>query len=450
MSTPDANLINAPDANEIATKLSAARTRLILERPFLGALVMHLPLTAVDANVCDSVATDARALYYNPVYIARLSLAQTQFVLAHEALHCALGHFARRAHRVMQRWNIACDHAVNLLLLDEGLRPPPTILANADYKGLSAEEIYPLIPEDSSEQTLDKHLFDQTDDNRGQPPDDSPDDAPRQDADDTQGEGNDAPHEDAGTPSQQHDQPRPAPGGDGDNPSQPQPRRQPHPSAAPGQQEINPSEREELAQQWRSHLASAAQQARMAGRLGESWLRLVDELIAPKLPWRSLLARYLMHAAREDYSFQRVSRREGAAMLPSLYSRRIELVAVLDTSGSILDTEMQAFAAEIDALKAQVNAQVTLHACDERLAEDGPWVFAPWQAVTLPDGFSGGAGTDFRPVFAWLAQAQIRPDVLVYFTDAEGEFPAFAPDYPVLWLVKGRAPVPWGERVQLN
>lgn len=438
------------NADEIATKLSAARTRLILERPFLGALVMHLPLTAVDAKVCDSVATDARALYYNPAYVERLSLAQTQFVLAHEALHCALGHFARRAHRVVQRWNIACDHTVNLLLLDEGLRPPPDILANAEYKSLSAEEIYPLIPEDSSEQTLDKHLFDQSENDSGSLPDDSPDDAPRENADDSQGEGNDAPHEDASNTPQQHDQPRPAPGGDGDNPSQPQPRAQPHPSAAPGQQEISPSEREALAQQWRGHLASAAQQARMAGRLGESWLRLVDELIAPKLPWRSLLARYLMHAAREDYSFQRVSRREGAAMLPSLYSRRIELVAVLDTSGSIMATEMQEFAAEIDALKAQVNAQVTLHACDERLAEAGPWVFAPWQAVILPDSFSGGAGTDFRPVFDWLAQAQIHPDVLVYFTDAEGEFPALAPDYPVLWLVKGRAPVPWGERVQLN
>jgi len=28
----------------ILTKLAAARTRLIMERPFLGALVMHLPL----------------------------------------------------------------------------------------------------------------------------------------------------------------------------------------------------------------------------------------------------------------------------------------------------------------------------------------------------------------------------------------------------------------------
>ena len=34
--------------------------------------------------------------------------------------------------------------------------------------------------------------------------------------------------------------------------------------------------------------------------------------------------------------------------------------------------------------------------------------------------------------------------------DADGEFPASAPHYPVLWLVKGKAPVPWGRRIQLN
>ena len=44
----------------------------------------------------------------------------------------------------------------------------------------------------------------------------------------------------------------------------------------------------------------------------------------------------------------------------------------------------------------------------------------------------------------------MRPDALLYFTDALGEFPSQAPGYPVLWLVKGNAPVPWGERVQLN
>src|SRR6185436_5887508 len=107
------------------TKLSAARTRLILERPFIGALVMHLPLRAADPRWCETVATDARALYFNPEYVSGLDFGEAQFVLAHEALHCALGHFARRGHRVKARWDIAADHAVNLLLADEGLKPPP-------------------------------------------------------------------------------------------------------------------------------------------------------------------------------------------------------------------------------------------------------------------------------------------------------------------------------------
>jgi hypothetical protein len=145
---------------DIPTKLGAARTRLILERPFIGALVMHLPLVPVAAGRCETVATDARALYYNPEYIAALTLAEVQFVLAHEAMHCALGHFARRAHRVRRRWDVACDHAVNLLLVDDGLKPPPGALANPDFRGLSAEEIYPLIPHEPAESTLDRHLFD--------------------------------------------------------------------------------------------------------------------------------------------------------------------------------------------------------------------------------------------------------------------------------------------------
>ena len=39
-------MADQPDAalEPILTKLAAARTRLIMERPFLGALVMHLPL----------------------------------------------------------------------------------------------------------------------------------------------------------------------------------------------------------------------------------------------------------------------------------------------------------------------------------------------------------------------------------------------------------------------
>jgi len=111
---------------------------------------------------------------------------------------------------------------------------------------------------------------------------------------------------------------------------------------------------------------------------------------------------------------------------------------------------MQEFVSEIDAIKGQVRARITLHTCDAALSSEGPWVFEPWEAFKLPGKLRGGGGTRFTPVFEWLEGQGSRPDLLVYFTDAEGEFPKVEPGFPVIWLVKGRGQVPWGQRIQLN
>jgi predicted metal-dependent peptidase len=408
-------------SSEIRTKLSAARTRLILERPFIGALVMHLRFTAAAPHACPTIATDARRLYFNAGYVARLTLAETQFVLAHEALHCALGHFARRSHRIRKRWDVACDHAVNLVLIQDGMRPPPGVLANTDFLGLTAEEIYPLIPPDTLELPLDGHWFESSSlsDGIGQPIAGSPRQARGPDAGDNAT--NDHAWNDA---ADEH-----------------------HVEVT--EHEL-PSATEALVQRWQDRLASAAQAAMRAGRLSDAIARSLGHLIAPRVPWRALLARYLMSIARDDYSFQRSSRREGDALLPRLGSGAINVIVVLDTSGSIGDEEIREFASEANALKGQVRASLVLHACDEKLCPDGPWHYAPWDPLTVPETLSGGGGTRFTPVFEWIERDHLHPDLLLYFTDAQGEFPVLPPPYPVVWLVKGRGQVPWGERIQLN
>ncbi len=403
-------------SDEIETKLSAARTRLILDRPFLGALVLRLPVKAVKPERCKSIGTDVRALYYNPEYIKNLTLDQTQFVLAHEALHCALSHFSRRQHRVKHRWDIACDLAINPLLIKDGLKPPPGVLLKSGFEDMMAEEIYPYIDDDMDEETHDDHFYDQENKSDGasggQPLDQDQD--REQDAGGT-GQGQ-ADSEQSG------DQPRP----------------------------LSETEQEQLEVQWRQRLAGAAQQALQAGKLGANMARLVEHLLQPQLPWRMLLARYMTAAARDDYSYQRPSRREGSAILPTLKSTQVDVVVVLDTSGSINDTEMREFVSEIDAIKGQMRARLTLHACDARLCEHGPWIYEPWEEFSMPANLYGRGGTSFVPVFEWLEQTGCRPDLLVYFTDAEGEFPKSEPGFPVLWLIKGRGKVPWGQRIQLN
>ncbi|MFN2308907.1 MAG: VWA-like domain-containing protein [Gammaproteobacteria bacterium] len=401
---------------DVETKLSAARTRLILDKPFLGALVLRLPMVAADPTWCRTTATDARAFYYNADYLAELSLDQTQFMLAHEALHCALAHFARREHRARHRWDLACDLAINPLLIKDGLRPPPGALYLDRFEGLTAEEIYPSIADMEDEaETLDQHLYDNEDGGGG--------------GGSGQGDASESP------------------GGQG---QRPQADVDPARGGAPQPQPLSETEREHLSVQWQQRLAGAAQQALRAGKLNGMLARLVDHMLQPQLPWRMLLARYMTGVSRDDYTYSRPSRREGAAILPSLRSAQIEVVVVLDTSGSVSAEDFGEFMSEIDAIKGQVRARITLHACDAELAKDGPWEFEPWEAFQLPREFAGGGGTRFTPVFDWVNGRDRHPDLLIYFTDAEGEFPEQAPLFPVLWLVKGKAKVPWGQRVQLN
>lgn len=404
-------------STDLDTKLSAARTRLILDKPFLGALVLRLPLIAADPKWCKTTATDARAFYYNSIYMDGLTLEQTQFMLAHEALHCALSHFARREHRAKHRWDLACDLAINPLLVKDGLKPPPGALYLDQFEGMTAEEIYPAIGDmDDETETLDQHVYDREDSGSGR----------------GSGQGN--------TPPQPDEQ-----GG-----NRPEAEVDPNRGGAPQPPPLSETEREQLSVQWQQRLAGAAQQALQAGKLGGGLARLVDHLLQPQLPWRMLLAKYMTAVSRDDYNYTRPSRREGAAIFPSLRSAQVDIVVALDTSGSVSVDEMREFMSEIDAIKGQVRARITLHACDAELAEAGPWEFEPWEEFKLPVDLQGGGGTRFTPVFDWVRRRDRQPDLLVYFTDAEGEFPAQEPFYPVLWLVKGKTKVPWGQRVQLN
>ncbi|MGB5253033.1 MAG: VWA-like domain-containing protein [Sedimenticolaceae bacterium] len=447
------------DLDAIETKLTAARARLILDRPFLGALVLRLPIAAADPSWCPTTATDARKFYYNPQYIDALSMAQTQFMLAHEALHCALSHFARRQHRVQRRWDLACDYAINPLLLDDGLTPPPNCHVMPDYLGMTAEEIYPLIDENDDSDTIDQHLFDQDNQSgggqQGKAPD-QPDNARQQSGKgggDTQRDDDRDQHGDKplDRQSDQRD-------GEGARPIEADTSRAeqaPHEDDREGRGEPTPpplsnEERQTLEVQWQQRLAGAAQQAIQAGKMGGSMARLVDHLLQPRLPWRMLLARYMTAMARDDFSYTRPSRREGDAILPSLKSSQVEIVVAIDTSGSIRENEMDEFLSEVSALKGQMRARVTLLACDSSLSADAPWVFEPWDEFRCPTRIHGGGGTDFRPVFEWLDQHGQRPELVVYFTDAQGRFPQYEPNYPVIWLVKGKENVPWGQRIQLN
>ncbi len=450
---------------DIENKLSAARTRLILDKPFLGALVLRLPLQAADPQWCPTTGTDARKFYYNPEYIEELRADETQFVLAHEALHCALSHFARREHRVKHRWDIACDYAINPILVDEGLKPPPGSLMLREYRGMTAEEIYPMIKDNDMSESLDQHLYDKQEQTEGgqdkkQNPLDKKNDKTESggkgDAQQQQQSKGEKPSEQQGEGQANDHNPDKSPSGLPRHKNDQAPQSRPTDQSNYPQQMAQPeplteTEKDDLHVQWQQRLAGSAQQAQQAGKLGEGLARMIDFFLQPTLPWRVLLARYMNSISRDDYSYTRPSSRRGdPAIYPSLRSPQLNIVVAIDVSGSIDQDELNEFIAEVDALKSQVRARVTFLTCDSKITGDSPWIFEAWEYCHLPDRFIGGGSTDFNPVFDWVEMNDLRPDLLVYFTDAEGKFPATEANYPVIWLVKGKKPVPWGNRIQLN
>src|SRR5215471_1247557 len=125
--------------NSVEQKLTRARTQLLLNQPFFGTLCLRLKLSP---GAVPTMATNGRSIVYDPSFVDSLKPAELEAVLAHEVLHCALGHHCRRGQRDPELWNQAADLAINPILVANGFSLPAGALIDPAFDNLSAEEIY--------------------------------------------------------------------------------------------------------------------------------------------------------------------------------------------------------------------------------------------------------------------------------------------------------------------
>ena len=131
-------------------RIQKARTALLLDHPFFGTLLFRLG--GRSSLSIATMATDGVSLFYNPQFVDTLNAGELAGVLAHEVMHPALQHHTRRGDRDRARWNMACDYAINPMLLDAGLMLPKDVLFDNRFRGMSAERIYNLIEEDDKQE----------------------------------------------------------------------------------------------------------------------------------------------------------------------------------------------------------------------------------------------------------------------------------------------------------
>lgn len=127
------------------SKLPQAKVQLILHQPFFASLALGLQY--IEDTAIETACTDGKELRYNPQFIDSLNLEETKCLLAHEVMHIANLHHTRRGGRDPQKWNVAADFAINLILVDAGFTLPSGGLLDRKYKDMSAEEIYRLLPD---------------------------------------------------------------------------------------------------------------------------------------------------------------------------------------------------------------------------------------------------------------------------------------------------------------
>lgn len=134
---------------EVARQLTHARTALVIDFPFFGQLALRLNM--VERNDIKTLAVDGKSIFYNADFVAALPPARRKSALGHEVLHCVFDHIGRRGARKPRKWNMAGDYVINPVLKDSGLEIGENWLFNPAFAGMSADEVYNLLPDDDDD-----------------------------------------------------------------------------------------------------------------------------------------------------------------------------------------------------------------------------------------------------------------------------------------------------------
>lgn len=89
--------------------------------------------------------TDYHSIGWNPEFFKGLSPEERLFVEVHESCHVAYDHMGRMMGREPKLWNIAADHAINLMLQERGFKMPDWVCKDKRFTGMGAEDIYNIL-----------------------------------------------------------------------------------------------------------------------------------------------------------------------------------------------------------------------------------------------------------------------------------------------------------------
>ncbi len=409
------------DATAVNDRLMRARVRLALSHPFLAAAVMRLPLRAAPRQSwCATAATDGYHIFFNPEWVARLDDAALRGLLAHEVLHVLFSHSGRLGGRDRLVWNWACDFAINALLIAQGFTLPKGGLVAREFEDLAAETIYWRLIDEAARGGAARVTA------KGQLR------APLR---------NGSAAEEAASAGLD-DCDIPAAGADLLDPDDPRVR--------PLRAEDAPDT--EQVEALRGELRAEAL-SRLEGASAQVFSAACEAADAAKVDWRALLRDRLTERIKGDWTSFPFSKRHlhrGVFMPSPGMLAPGHIVFAIDTSGSMTDKHIEAIAGELRNFRETFPSRLTVIQADSAIRSTIEYGEMDGAEIPRQMDIVGRGGTDFRPVFAWMAD-HASDALLLYATDGLGTFPAQPPGNAVIWLLTREDPgrIPFGTVLKL-
>ncbi len=376
-------------SDPIVKAITTARVSLLFNSPFFGNLATRMHL--VDASKwCKTCATDGRNFYYNREFIKELTPNELIFIMGHNVLHCVFDHLGRKGGRDKQIWDMANDYIVNYTLVKDKLGDMPKggLFSEKYTDAMTSEEVYRDLEKNSTkvELKLDEHL-----------------NLDGSDSDDPNGGGKTV----SVTVM-----------GDGNGPPQ-----------------LTEEDKQQIRNELKAAVISAAQ-ASPAGKVPAGVRRMIDEFTTPIMDWRTMLEAHIQSSIKDDFTFNRPSRRswspEGetlaSVVMPGQnFKDTVSVAIAIDTSGSMTEEMLRDFLSEVKGIMDTFDEfELWLWTFDTQ-------VYNPkkFTSMNLDEIYSyvpqGGGGTLFESCWQFMREPlsvdsnleidELVPNKFVMFTD---------------------------------
>lgn len=387
---------NKMDAHQ---KLMGARCKLLMIHPFYGHMAMAI--NWIESPMADRPENQRtmgvrvlrggriECVWYKP-FVDKLSFEEVFGVIQHEIEHLIRLHCVRIGGKIPHVWNIACDAAVN------GTKENPRI----GHQGKTSAMIVPL---DGNIIWIPK----------GWPTDETADyyyERLMQDAEVV------------------------------DNPS---------PSGMIDDHDIwgtSDMSKEEVRQIVNGLASQAA--SRAAGNIPGHLASILEKLATPIVSWSQILNKYLgQHLGNRRKTYSRRNRRiDEFGSIGISHRAAAKASVVVDTSGSISDSDLSQFFSEIEAISNRT--KVCLLQWDHAFQGFDPrYRRGDWKRIKI----NGRGGTDMAAPVEWLYERGLVGDVCIMLTDGYCNYTDPKPFPMITCLTTGDGEKPsWGTTVSLN